>query len=326
MERAYVVKTKDEGGSIYKGVFESLMRGTARIGWSYLDNLDLRIIKDCIEKKQWDQLDQNQKDAWRCHGFLDWVNCGDYLVYPHQPEYGKITIVRVNGGYDYLPPSEALNEDFRSSRSCEIITKTPVDWYDTIVHPRLRKKLGLQGRFYTIYDTDLLKILIEQSDKAGAVEDWNPAKRVGHILGSIAPQVAVLLQREFPRHDLSRFCDELFSSMGYSSKLQEGPGEQGSDLVVVVGNELLPRTFTIGVQCFSWEGSASQTELKRKLKQLLDGWDRNQLDYGVLLTTASCDLECHKLISTHNSDHRDQQIKLIDGKELATLVTRYMAM
>lgn len=133
------------------------------------------------------------------------------------------------------------------------------------------------------------------------------------------------LQKEFPRHDLSRFCGELFSSMGYSSKLQEGPGEQGSDLVVEVWNELLPRPFIVGVQCFSWEGAASLSELRRKLKQLVDGWDRNQLDYGVLLTTASCGLECRALVSQHNSDHKGQQIRLIEGKELATLVTRYMA-
>jgi len=236
-----------------------------------------------------------------------------------------MTIVRINGDYNYLPPSEALNGDFRSCRSCEIVTKSPVDWSDSIVHPRLRKKLGLQGRFYRLYDTDLLNILLKQVDKAGTVEDWDLTKRLGRISDSISPQVSVLLQREFPRHDLSKFCYELFSSMGYSSKLQEGPGEQGSDLVVEVWPELLPRPFIVGVQCFSWEGVASLSELRRKLKQLLDGWGQNQLDYGVLLTTASCDSECRALISQHNSDHKDQQIRLIEGKRLATLVTRYIA-
>ena len=43
------------------------------------------------------------------------------------------------------------------------------------------------------------------------------------------------LHREFGRADLSRlFCAELFERMGYSSEVQEGPAEAGSDVVVTL--------------------------------------------------------------------------------------------
>jgi hypothetical protein len=103
MANAFVVKTASPENASYvqSGVYECLQKGEARIGWSWLDNQDLRLIVTEMREGRWASLTKEQGDAWRCHGFLDRVMPEDYLVYPHQPEYGKFTLVRVVGDYEY---------------------------------------------------------------------------------------------------------------------------------------------------------------------------------------------------------------------------------
>ena len=54
--------------------------GRARIGWSYRDSLELRSLLGKIERGE--HLDQDEREASRCLGFLTRVALSDYLVYP----------------------------------------------------------------------------------------------------------------------------------------------------------------------------------------------------------------------------------------------------
>ena len=105
--------------------------------------------------------------------------------------------------------------------------------------------------------------------------------------------------------------------MGYSYKLQEGPAEAGSDIVLTVGDRFLDKEFRVGVQIFSYKDSVDELALKEKLEQLLQGWERN--DYGALLTTGRCDEEAKAMLHRHNTDDRQRQVRLIEGDELAVL-------
>ena len=75
------------------------------------------------------ELDPDQAEARRCLGFLHKPNCGDYLLYPHQPDRGNFTIVTVTGDYDYA----ADGEDFRSFRPCAPVTPDAISAYDPVV-------------------------------------------------------------------------------------------------------------------------------------------------------------------------------------------------
>ncbi len=329
MNRAFVVRTEDYGQPI-PGVFESLKAGKARIGWSGSDDLDLRAIR----QKGGNSLTELQQEALRCHGFFDRVNIGDLLIYPNQPKRGKFCIARVTGEYEYAAKEDSIDGDFRSFRPCELLPPGPIDKSDPIVHPFVRARLGLQGRFYEPSGVDLFLDLVQRLPLAGKrpdqARDVDVKERFGRILGGIVPGVAQLIHREFPRAELSRlFCKELFEGMGHSVEITEGPSEKGADVVVTVQDELLEQEFKVGVQVASFDEDVSADTLRRKLDQLLSGWGDNLLDFGVLLTTGSCTPDARGLIVEHNKrERREQQgsrklIKLIDAKELAHLFLKY---
>ncbi len=102
MPAVFVVRTVHDGQPI-PGVFDELQAGRARIGWSYEDYLDLRLLLRKI--KQGETLNEDEQAAKRCLGFLTRVEVGDYLLYPNQPERGRFSVVQVTGEYDYSTES-----------------------------------------------------------------------------------------------------------------------------------------------------------------------------------------------------------------------------
>ena len=324
--RAFVVKAVDDQhpSQPIPGVFEELTAGRARIGWSSLDRLDLRIIRGMRERGE--QLDEDQQGAVRCLGFLTRLRVDDYLVYPHQPNRGTFTVVQVTGDYDYSSEDDGLNGNFRSVRPCALTTPEPVNWYDEIVPAQLRYRLGRPGRFSRICDPDPLSLALDELQDQGERQEGSNARRLGRIYRELRQRLPRALRREFAQADLSRrFCPELFDRMGFSSEVLEGPGEAGSDVIVTVGNALLPAEFRIGVQAFAYEGTVTQEALMEKLDQLLQGWEINSLDYGVLLTTGRCSDAARNALRRHNRQERGRQIRLVEGDDLADLFLQYFS-
>ena len=324
MPAAYVVKTVDEGQP-FPGVFDELKAGRARIGWSYQDTLDLRLLVSRIE--QGAHLNQDERDAKRCLGFLTKVESEDYLLYPHQPVRGQFSVVQVTGEYDYSTDKDGLDGDFRSFRPCLLKTPEPVDMYDEIVPSQLRHRLGRPGRFSQVSDTSSLFIFLEASPEERRQQGDSNRASLRRIHNELRGKLPEALHREFSRADLSRrFCDELFKRMGYTPHIQEGPAEAGSDVVVEVNNPLLPGEFRIGVQVFSYQGTVEEPALQSKLEQLLGGWEDNSLDYGVLLTTGRCSEAAVAALHDHNKHNKENPkrlVRLIEGDELADLFLKY---
>ena len=323
MPAAYVVKTVVEGQPI-PGVFDELKAGRARMGWSYQDNLDLRLLLGRIE--QGEQLDEHERGAKRCLGFLTKVKLEDYLIYPHQPNRGKFSVVQVTGDYDYSTEQDGLDEDFRSFRPCVLKTPEPVDMYDEIVTSQLRHRLGRPGRLSQVYDTSSFSGFLEDlhNHQQGQRQDGSNRASLRRIHNGLRENLPDALRREFSRADLSRqFCRVLFDRMGYTTDVQEGPYEAGSDVVVTVDNPLLLGEFRIGVQVFSYEGDVQESALQPKLDQLLRGWETNSLNYGVLLTTGRCSEAAVAALRNHNKEKPDRRVRLIEGDDLADLFLKH---
>ena len=325
MPAAYVVKAVDKEGRPFPGVFDELKAGRARMGWSYQDNLDLRLLLGRIE--QGEQLDEDERDAKRCLGFLTRVESEDYLLYPHQPDRGQFSVVQVTGEYDYSTEQDGLSEDFRSFRPCLLKTPEPVDMYDEIVPSQLRHRLGRPGRLSQVYDAAPLFRFLKDLPNQGQLQgDSNQMSEMSlqRIHNELRGKLPEALHREFSRTDLSRqFCRVLFDRMGYTTDVQEGPYEAGSDVVVTVDNPLLPGEFRIGVQVFSYEGDVQESALQPKLDQLLRGWETNSLNYGVLLTTGRCSEAAVAALRNHNKEKPDRRVRLIEGDDLADLFLKH---
>ncbi len=311
----FVVKTVYQGVPI-DGVFDELKAGKARIGWSNDDKLDLRKIKHKLEAGS--PLDADEAAAKRCLGFLTRVEKGDTLLYPHQPARGQFAGVEVTGDYEYSDKDNAISGDFRSVRSCTFKTiKTSTSMYDDSVPSQLRYQMQKPGRFYRIYDERPLHEFLDP--EAGTI----PLERIYKQMRKCLPDA---IRRQYNGKDLSRkFLPVLFERIGYSSDVQEGPSEAGADLVVSLDSPLLPenREIRIGVQAFAYEGNVATKELQRKLDQLLEGWEQNRLDYGVLLTTGNCGEDGRNLVAAHNEQRPNRPVRLIDGPELAYLFLKY---
>ena len=321
MTAAYVVKTVVEGQP-FPRFFDELKAGRARIGWSYQDNLDLRLLDRRIE--QGEQLNQDERDAKRCLGFLTRVESGDYLLYPHQPVRGQFSVVQVTGEYNYSTDKDGLDEDFRSFRPCLLETPEPVDMYDGIVPSQLRHRLGRPGRFSQVYDTAPLFGFLKDLPNRGQPPDDSNQMSLRRIHNELRGKLPEALHREFSRADLPRrFCRELFDRMGYTPHIQEGPAEAGSDVIVEVNNPLMPDEFRIGVQVFSYQGTVEEPALQSKLKQLLGGWEDNSLDYGVLLTTGCCSEASVAALHDYNKENPKRLVRLIEGDDLADLFLKH---
>lgn len=325
MTRVWVLKTTDKKtGQPVAGVFEELKAGQARMGWSWDDTLDLRVIQEKL--KQGEPLDKEQKEAKRCLNFLRYVNLGDYIIYPHQPKRGQFSVVKITGEYGYSEATDGLGGgDFRSFRHCSLEKPSPVNMYDKIVPSTLKYRLGRPGRFSQVHDRKTFFDFLEVLPEAGQQQDGSISAIVKRIYGDLEKPLPRMLKREFAQHDLSRkLCPKLFERMGYAYVVQEGRYEAGSDLVVTVNSPLLPGDgFIVGVQAFAFEGNVAEASLKRKLDQLLDGWEANSLDSGVLLTTGDCGPAAERLIGEHNEDNPDRPVRLIGGEKLAELFLQH---
>ena len=317
MTRAFVVKAIAEGCPV-EGVFDELKSGRARIGWSYLDKLDLRKIRI----RPATDLDEEERAARRSLGFLARVGEGDYLLYPHQPERNQFAVARVTGEYNY---DGGIEGDFRSFRPCELVTSPPVSRYDEIVPSELRHRLVLPGRFYEMYNIDLLQDFLQRLPKAGQILDGTNRVPIGRIHENLRERLPALIQQEFSRADLSRrLCRELFERMGYTHEVQEGPNEDGSDIVVTLGDPLLPDDgVRIGVQVFSYENEVKGNALEEKLNQLLCGWKKNDINYGVLLTTGIPNDRARMVLKSHNEGNPSRPVTLVDGESLSNLFLKY---
>ena len=167
MTQVFVVKTVDEDTwEPIPGVFEELEAGRARIGWSWLDHLDLRLIQEKINTGE--PLDGDEQSAKRCLGFLTRVGVDDYLLYPHQPNRGNFCLVQVMDEYDYSSEEDGL-DGFRSFRPCSFLTSVDMD--DEIVPSQLRHRLGRPGRFSQVYDTVPFREFLDDLPEAGSIRD-----------------------------------------------------------------------------------------------------------------------------------------------------------
>lgn len=320
----YVVKTTDDQGQTIPGVFEQLQSGYARIGWSWQDKLDLRLINEKIQQGK--GLDRDEQKAKRCQGFFTRPVIGDYLIYPHQPARRQFCVAEVTGEYDYSAEEKGIKGDFRSFRPCSLRTPSPVDWYDEIVPSQLRQRLGRPGRFSEVYDTRPFFVFLQDLPGAGRRQDGSNQAILNRIHRQLRKSLPALLFREFNRADLSRrFCSELFERMGYSFNVQEGRAEAGSDVVVTIGSPFLPNEveFQIGVQVFAYDGLVEADALQPKLDQLLRGWENNDLNYGALLTTGHCSEEAKQVLRDHNRNNPTRLVRLLEGDDLADLFLQY---
>ena len=155
------------------------------MGWSSRDGEDLRYLVKAPNA----ELDDDQKQCRRTRTFLERVQLGDLLFYTHVPTAGMFGVVRISGDYEYLPANEGINGDFRSCRSCSLLTPKPLAMR-TEIPDDLRVDLSGRGRIYRIGTASDPK-----SSVASFLTDWTKRrhdfKRCLNDLQAVIEKIAV---------------------------------------------------------------------------------------------------------------------------------------
>lgn len=125
--------------------------GRLRQGWGAEDDQNLEIIAETIERGG--QLSESQKEARRGLRMLtswhDGMRVGDIVVVPNLPAYGRVSIFRVAGSYEWSRASaHTFGERFGHVLPVEMVL-ADADRYGDIPD-ELRAVLGGQSRLYSI--------------------------------------------------------------------------------------------------------------------------------------------------------------------------------
>src|SRR5208337_2174503 len=91
-------------------ILGSLKGGEGRFGWSYNENADLRKLAQRIQTAGWDSLSDDEKDCYQ--PFLLDIKAGDYVVYINIPDWGKCTVAKVTGSYEWRFDDDDFNHRF----------------------------------------------------------------------------------------------------------------------------------------------------------------------------------------------------------------------
>ena len=304
-------------------LYDELRKGKARFGWSYSDETNLTRIKEKIEKKGWDVLSNAEKESWsHAHFMLEYVRVGDFLVYINMPGYGKCTVVKITGKYDFDKIWDPDEEgDFRHYLPCELIST--FERNSNIVHPYLRRRLGLQGSWWRIYARDEFDELLDEIKVSGTGKDVK--QRLEGEMNRYLDRITEELYRLFPGKTLEDLLVNVFKNMPDIINVRKGPDKNGADLEIVfeTGPEFdgLHTSELCAVQVKSYEGEMGYTQAIDDIRRAF----KSNSDYtcGLIVSTAlkmsaNFESELEKL-----RNETEKKIGVLLGKDLARVIIKY---
>jgi len=306
-------------------IHESLKKGEARFGWSYVESADLRKLAERIATKGWKHLNPDEQACYK--HFLLGVAEGDYLVYINVPTYGQCTLARVTKPYYWRWETE----DFNHRLGVDPASVKTFGRNDNIVHPALAARLKLQGAWWRIYADPEFDLLLAHLDKGTKTVPSTPADNLAHLAQAIDPRLLDItkqVQHTHPNYSLERLLEEVFKNVPGVKEVhrQGGAGDKGADLLIVVeeGHVLTtPKQTTCVVQVKSYTNQHSDTQAVEDIRRAFKNFP--QAGAGIIFSTAESagpelDTALEKLRTELN-----KPVKLIIGAEVALFILRYGA-
>lgn len=323
----YAVKTKQPWEEDFKYwtplIYDELKKGKARFGWSYFDDADLNKIEKKIKKDGWKSLNNDEQEAWNHAKFmLLYVKPGDYFIYINMPEYGKCTIVKITGEYDFSEVWDKEKKgDFRHFLPCEFLAT--FDRNSDIVHPYLRRRLGLQGAWYRIYAKDEFKELLN------GITTGAPGKkaksRFEEELDKYLNKISEELYHTFPAKDLESFLIEVLKNLPNVIDVRKGPDVNGADIEIEfeTGLEIsgLKKKELCAVQVKSYEGKMGYKKAIEDIERAFDSTP----DYtcGLIISTAQEMTEEFEAELNQLREEKGKNVGILLGKDLSRLIVKH---
>lgn len=315
-----------KGSSEWFDILASLKNGEGRFGWSYIESADLRKLKQRVDADGWDSLSDEEKDCYQV--FLLDFKAGDYVVYINVPEWGKCTVAKVTGQYQWKFEDDDFNHRFPVDPS----TVCVFDRNDASVHPALRSRLKLQGRWWRIYLKDEFAELLEVLKKGVTPSQRTPEANLRFLSNEIQPFLLNITQRihhTHPNYDLECLFAEVFKKIPgvIDVKWQGGAGDHGADILVTFDGGLpipgLEKQSVLVVQVKSYEGDHWDTRAVEDIKRAFEHYPEASM--GLIISTAnSITTAVEKELDKLREDG-GKPVSLLVGPDVAAFLLRYGA-
>lgn len=144
-------------------IWAEAQAGRLRQGWGAEDEQNLELIAAALRRGS--SLSVSQQEARRALRMLtsweDGMRLGDVIVAPNLPEYGRLSVFRVAGSYEWSPvPPRRFGDRFGHVLPVELLL-ADIDRRGSQVSEGLRAMLGVQTRLYSIsgYGGDVERLI-----------------------------------------------------------------------------------------------------------------------------------------------------------------------
>ena len=312
-----------------KFVYDSIISGKSRFGWSYVDEANLNISKE----RAWSEKTDDEKICWKKTNFLLGVKKGDWIVHINVPEYGKCTAAKVSEPYEFTSEGVVCDWglDFRHSFSIEKDSIITFNRNDPNVLPVVSARLKLQGKYWRIYLIDEFVNSIKNL-KGKRVDNCSTSKNLFHLRESIEnplEKITNLIHQNYPGKELEKLIAEVFRKIPTVLNVKEnGSGwgtDFGADLIVTYASGIpvlgLGKEEKLIVQVKSYEGTHHEVNA---VKQVGTGIERFEGDAGLLITTAKATENLKEAIEQLSLE-LNKPVSIISGKDVASLILKYFS-
>lgn len=311
-------------------IYNSLINGEARFGWSYVPTADLHLMKEKIENEGWNSLSSDEKLCWL--PYLLTIQKDDYVVYVNTPTFGKCTLAKVTKPYYFKLHDDLIYDWGADGNHCfgvDIESIKTFDRNESCVHPALSRRLKLQGRYWQIYTTkefdDLLECLKIENRKADKRDNIEFLKK---DMNTVWEEIGFKIHHTHPGKELEPFVAKLFGTIPNAKIKINGSGwktDYGADIIVsyLDGPEdfiSLQSEKIMVVQVKSYVGNHIDTKAVDDIESAIGKFNAN---LGLIVSTAKS-TEILEAEIQKASQRLNVPIAICDGPELAKLAAKYV--
>ena len=319
-------------------IAESLrINKTSRYGWGYDNSLDLKVINNMT----WDEMTEDQVEAWKRGYFLLDIKEGDWIVHINIPSWGLCTAGKVKSTYHF---DKNVPTDIDDFRHCILLEDTiEFDRNDERVFPEIQSCLKLRGAWWRIYNEekfiDSINALKTNNSIEGIKRNNINYYHLNSELQDIYKDIVKKVHVTHPGKQFEYFLETIFNNISSVINVKvNGSGfgtDYGADLIVtfktgIVGFE---SESTLVVQAKSYEGIHNEDSCVTQLNSAIKKYNA---DYGLIITTAEPSKELLEKIEQlkeqliKEEEHKKDkisapQIDILYGEKLAKFILKYGA-
>jgi len=318
----YALKVSDE---MTEKVYESLNNdGLARYGWSYVDTADLLSLK----VRKWNDLTSDEKKCWKANFLLE-IQPEDYVVYINVPSYGKCTLAKVMGTYEWRKISGDFNH-------CIPIDKNSIrafDRNDKAIPSILQRRFKLQGKYWKIYCIEKFMKLVKDLEDGMLTGENSTANSRLELLKNDLNVHFESISKEIHKHHAEKTLEELikltFEKMPNVQNVTRygGSADKGADLIVTYSSGLdifgIDKQERCAVQIKSYVGDINWDRAIEDIKNSFVVYEKEDVTCGLIITTATGVTEDFIKKLDELRENSGKPVGFIYGAELAKWFIKY---